>query len=216
MKALSVLALTCLLHAHCFAAKSAFATVEFDRIAQVALPTSWTYMDKQVAEHLNTSSEAAGRVAGLELSQGDNKILVAATAYDAQGKTLATLRLSVRMEAGSGQAELKELAKQSQASVEAALLPSLNETVTAMLKVRGVNSYRVRGVRIEQNKSLYCIRSSFEGDLGGRRMESDTWLCPLGDRNLKLSTSYDRSSKAVYLPTLEYVWQSLSALPARR
>ena len=77
-------------------ARSAFATVRFGQVVQVDLPRNWTYIDKKIADHLNTSSEAMGKFAGIDIAQGDNTILVAANAYDSKGKSKATLRISVR------------------------------------------------------------------------------------------------------------------------
>lgn len=210
MKALALFFVISALALPSRAATSAFATVQFDEFARISLPRNWTYLDKQVADHLNTSSEAIGRIAGLVINQGDNKILVAANAYDENGKTKATVRLSVRMAPSPNQDDFREIARQSPSAIEAALLPSAKETVEAMLKVPGVKSYRIRGVKLDENNALLCTLSSFEGDYGGRWVVSDTWVCPLGDRTIKLSTSYERRLESVYRPTIEYVWRSLT------
>ena len=200
-----------LLGASAHAAVSSFSTVQFGEVAQIALPKSWTYLDKDVAEHLNTSSEAVGRIAGISISQGDNKILVAANAYDSSGKSKATIRLSVRAGQSPNQQEFRELANQASQTIQEALLPAAKEIADGMLKVPGVKAYKVVGVKIDRNKSLYCALSTFEGDYGGRVVISNTWVCPLGNRTLKLSTSYEKRGQSIYRPTIDYVWQSLSA-----
>jgi hypothetical protein len=193
------------------AGKSAFATVTFGNGVQVDLPRNWTYMDKRVADHMNTSSEADANLAGLSVSQGDNEILVAANAYDSQGKSKATLRISVRVAPSMSQAQMRELAAQPSSATEDQLRSVANETVKAMLKVPGVRSYAIRAVKLDRNTALVCSLSSFEGDLGRGLVVSDTWVCPLGDRTLKLSTSYEKGSQSIYLPTLGRVWRSLQA-----
>ncbi|MHB1085655.1 MAG: hypothetical protein ACYCZA_12565 [Thiobacillus sp.] len=211
MKLLLVLIAFIALPAVAQSGRSAFATVRFGEVVQVDLPRNWTYMDKSVADHLNTSSEAVASLAGVTIAQGDNTILVAANAYDGQGKSKATLRISVRAAPGLTQAQMRELSVQPLGTIDSQLRPSAEATVTAMLKVPGVKSYSVREVKIDRNGSLVCMLSSFEGDFGRGPVISATWVCPLGDSTLKLSTSYEKSSQAIYGATLARVWRNLQA-----
>lgn len=211
MKAISVFSALAILALPSHASNSSFATVQFEGYAKIALPRNWTYLDKNVAAHLNTSSEAAARVAGFSVNQGDNNILVAANARDAKGKSKATVRLSVRLGLSATQEEFLEISKQPHQSIQDALLPAARETADAMLKMPGVKSYRVLGVKLDHNGALRCILSIFEGDYGGRVVISHTWVCPVGNRTLKLSTSYEKQNQAIYWPTIEYIWRSLSA-----
>lgn len=103
------------------AQQRSFATVRFGDVVQVELPRTWTYMDKALASHLNTSVEALGKVVGLSLPQGNNVILVAANAHDSVGKTKATLRISMRTEPGIAQSQLRELARSSPTEIQAML-----------------------------------------------------------------------------------------------
>ena len=98
--------------------QSAFATMRFGNILQVDLPRKWTYMDKNVADHLNTSSEAVAKVVGVAIAQGNNTILLAANAYDTRGKSKATLRISVRSAPGLTQSQMREFATQPLSVVE--------------------------------------------------------------------------------------------------
>ena len=211
MKALSLYSALVIFALPSQAANSAFATVQFADVALIALPRSWTYLDKNIAANLNSSSEAVGRIAGISINQGDNKILVAANAYDAAGKSKATVRLSVRAGQSPSQQELRELAKQPTQSIQEALLPAAKETADAMLKVPGIKSYKVVGVKLDYNGMLHCALTTFEADYGSRVVVSDTWVCPLSNRTLKLSTSYEKRNQAIYRPIVDYVWRSLSA-----
>ena len=191
--------------------RSAFATVRFGQVVQVDLPRNWTYIDKKIADHLNTSSEAMGNFAGVNIAQGDNTILVAANAYDSQGKSKATLRISVRAAPNITQAQMRELSSQPAGIIESQLRPSADETVKAMLKVPGVKFYAVRAVKLDRNDALVCSLSSFEGDFGRGPVISETWVCPLGESTLKLSTSYEKGLQTIYGPTLARVWRSMQA-----
>jgi hypothetical protein len=193
--------------------RSAFATVRFGEAVQVDLPRSWTYMDKGVSDHLNTSSEAVANLAGVNIAQGDNKILVAANAYDSQGKSKATLRISLRAAPGVTQAQMREFSTQAQSAIESQLRPSADETAKAMLKVPGVKSYSVRAVKLDQNDSLVCSCRASKPISRGRK--SPYMGLPLGVSTLKLTTSYEKTSRAIYEATLVRVWRSLKA-PATR
>ena len=166
-------------------------------------------MDKRIADHMNTSAEAAGNYAGLSIAQGNNEILVAANAYDSQGRSKATLRISSRNAASMTQAQMRELAAQPAPVVQSHLYSAASETAKAMLKMPGVRSYAVRAVKLDRNAVLVCSLFSFEADLGRGPIIADTWVCPLGDRTVKLSTSYEKTSQAIYRPTLDRVWRSL-------
>ncbi len=194
----------------CFAQKSAFATVRFGDLVQVVLPRSWTYLDPNVASHLNASTEAVGKSIGIALPQGDNVVLVAANARDSTGKTKATLRVSYRAEPGLSQVQMRELARSSPADVDALLRPSADATIKAILQMLGVKSYRATELRIDTSGSLVCTLSRFEGDYGGRLMVSDTWICPIASGNLKLSTSHEKALATIYEPTLANLRRSLA------
>lgn len=197
------------------AQQSAFSTVRFGNAVQVDLPRSWTYLDPAIAAHLNTSSEAQPGAIGLPVPQGNNVILAAANAYDSAGKTRATLRVSVRTEQGATQTQIREFARRPKAEIEATLRPAAEATVKAMLQMPNVKSYKLAELRIDTEGPLTCMLTRFEGDYGGRLVVADTWVCPNGDKSIKLSTSYEKALKHIYAPTLDQVRRSLST-PAER
>lgn len=192
------------------AQKSAFATARFGNAVQVDLPRNWTYLDPVIASHLNTASEATGKIVGLALPQGDNQVLVAANAHDSGGKTRATLRVSVRADQNLTQAHMKEASAMPPAEAATMLRPSADAAVKAMLQVPGVKSYRISELRIDSTGSLICTLSRFEGDFGGRLMISDTWVCPAEGKSIKLSTSYEKALASIYAPILTNVRQTLA------
>jgi hypothetical protein len=209
MKNLAIAISVAVASSACLAQKSAFATLRFGDLVQVDLPRNWTYLDPNVAAHLNTSSEAVGKTIGIDSPQGNNAVLAAANAYDSAGKTKATLRVSYRAETGLSQAQMRELARLSPSEVEALLRPSADATIKAILQMPGVKSYRATELRIDTSGPLVCSLSRFEGDYGGRMMVSDTWLCPIATGNLKLTTSHEKVFATVYVPTFANVRRSL-------
>lgn len=215
MKALALINVLAIFAVPCQAANSSFATVEFTDIAQVALPRNWTYLDKNIAAHLNTSSEAVARIAGFSINQDNNKILVSASAYDTTGNSLATIRLSVRTGQSLSQQEFRELANQSPLFIQEALLPAGKEVADAMLRVPGIRSYKVIGAKFDYNGALYCDLLIFEYNHSGRVVISETRTCPFDNRTIKLATSYEKINQAIYQPTINYVWRSLSAKQPR-
>jgi len=210
MRALSLFCVLAFFVIPSYATDSSFGTVRFSNVARIDLPRNWTYLDKEIAAQLNTSSEATGRILGIPINQGDNTILVAGNASDGKGKPRATIRLSVRARPSPSQQQFRELAKQSPQLIREALLPVARETADAMLMIPGIKSYKVVGVKLDTNGELHCARLSFESEYSDRVVISDTWLCPLSNRAIKLSSSYDKRYQAIYWPIIEYVWRSLS------
>lgn len=195
------------------AAESAFITMDLGGIATLAIPKSWTLTDAKISEHTNASSEAAARLGGLEINRGDNRVLVAANAFDSKGNVQATIRLSVSPAPGISQADMRELAALPNEDVQPLLKAQLMQVSEALLNAPGVKSLNVKLARINQNNSLVCMRvgSEFERELQYGVFVSDYWNCPLGNRAIKLSTSYKKDLESIYRPTIEYVWSTLEA-----
>lgn len=210
MKRISVVFIAAVVTQPCCASDSEFATIEFDHFVKVSLPRSWDYLDKNISKHLNATSEAMGQMAGLPIKQGDNKILVAGSAYGSNGKTRATVRLSVRMTTSPTQKDVEEFSNLSPQEIEKTLMPAATETIKAMAGVDGIDSYKIRAIKIDKNNSLFCMLYRFEGSYGGRQVMSNTWVCPMGDRTLKLNFAYEKQFESVYRPTVEYIWRSLA------
>ena len=78
-----------------------------------------------------------------------------------------------------------------------------------MLQRPGVISYAVTSVKMDRNDYLTCMQSSYEGVLSAGPRISSTWVCPVGDSTIKLTTSYDKTLRAIYEPIVSRVWVSL-------
>ena len=61
--------------------------------------------------------------------------------------------------------------------------------------------------------ALHSINASheFEMELANGVNLSQTYKCPLGNREIKLATTYRKSEAAMFRPVIEYAWQSLKA-----
>ena len=89
------------------------------------------------------------------------------------------------------------------------LAPVLEETRRVLIGVDGVTAAKPGNSRLVTNQGLLCMFFEFQTDtLDGTRL-SQTYLCPLGDRAVKLTTSYRVSEARLMRPVVEYVWQSL-------
>ena len=162
------------------------------------------------ASSINTSSEALADSLGVDAKQGNNTVLIAGNAFNDAKQSVATLRVSVRSSAEMGQAEMREGLKEPKASTDAALMQGADITAAAMRKVTGMVYYKALSASLSQNASLICIKTTFEYDGGRGPMISDTWVCPLTTRAVKLSTSYQKARANLFAPTIDYIWRSLS------
>lgn len=123
-----------------FASQSTFATLEFDDVISVEVPRNWTYLDEKIKNHINNFSEAVAKLSNISLNQGNNNVLVAASAYTSSNTPSATLRVSVRPDKTPSQTEIKQLTKASKADLKELFEPMVAETKRAMLTVDGVKN----------------------------------------------------------------------------
>lgn len=194
------------------AQQSTFAILQFDNGITIEVPRNWTYLDDNIKQQLNNSSEAIVKLSGTPLNQGDNQILIAANAYTTFNKPSATMRISVRPGKYPTQLEMRQLSQTSKAELSEILTPIIAATKRAILSMEGVRSVTLRDARIEQSKHLACLFTEFEKDTSDGLTLSQTYVCPAGDKSIKLSTSYRKSEATLFKPVLQYIWHSLTVV----
>lgn len=193
----------------CQEQNSAFAKLDFGGNTYIEVPRNWTYLDANLRRHLNTGGEAVTRLAGISPNPGENVILVAGNAYTSFRTSSATLRLSVRRGDAPTQGDMREVSKLTKKELAQLLAPVAEETRRVMVGVDGVKSIRAVDAKIASNQGITCMFFEFETDtLDGVKL-SQTYVCPLGSRTVKLSTSYRKSERALFHPVIKYIWQSL-------
>lgn len=178
-------------------------------LVSVEVPKNWTFLDSNMKNHMNNFSEAVAKANNINVNQGNNFILVAANAYTSSNKTAATLRVSIRPGEFPSQEEMKQLTQLSKADIKEVFDPIIAETKKALLSVEGVKSVKVVDSRIAQSKNLTCIFTEIETETTDGIKLFQTYICPAGTNNVKLSTSYRKSERQMFKPILEYVWYSL-------
>lgn len=183
---------------------SAFARRTFDGVT-ISLPNDWRPIGKNDAQSLNTASEALSGI-----GQGNNTILWAANAFDDANVTRATMRLSVRDTATIGQDDLREALTQPQDPIERELMIAAEQGAAAARKLPQTAYYKVTGAGLRENGHIVCTWTGYEYDIGKGPTISDLWVCPATDRTYKFTTSYAKARAALYAPTINYSWRSLS------
>jgi hypothetical protein len=193
----------------CQGQNNAFAKLDFGGDTYIEVPRNWTYLDENLRGHLDTAGEAVTRLAGITPNPGENVILVAGNAYTSFRTSSASLRLSVRRGDAPTQADMRELSKLPRKELAQLLAPVVEETRRVMVGVDGVKSVKAVDARVASNRGMTCMFFEFETDtLDGAKL-SQTYVCPLGSRSVKLSTSYRNSEATLFNPVIKYVWQSL-------
>jgi len=209
--ALSVCTVWAFISLDVLAQSSSFAKLQFGETIFLEVPRNWTYLNEQIHQQLNTRSDAAVRAAGLPLAQGDNQILLAANVYTSFKTPSATLRLSVRPGLGPTQADVRDLEKLPKAELDAMLGSILTETVRVLRSAEGIQSVKALGSQVKSNMYISCIFTEFEYAKPDGISLSQTWLCPMGDKAVKLSTSYRKTEATLFKPVITHVWESLRA-----
>lgn len=194
----------------CFSGDSAFTSVRLNGILETSLPKNWAYLDKQLADTINVSSEAKLKMVGINLEQGNNDVLVAANSVGPNGKNRSTLRISIRKIATASQEQLEELSMQPKSVLDENLKPFEQEVTAAILKIPEIKTTQLRSFKIDHYDKMYCMSFTYDQMYSNdRQVVVDNWICPLGDKLLKLSTSIEKGLEPTYRPIIEYVRSSL-------
>lgn len=188
---------------------SAFSKLDFDGNISIEIPRDWTLLNENLRTHLNTAGEAGTRLSGITPNPGKNVILVAASTYISSRTPSATLRLSVRHGEAPTQAAMREVSRFPKAALSELLAPVAEEARRAIIGMDGVKSVVTTDSGITTNQGVLCMFFEFETDTATGADLSQTYICPLGNRSVKLSTSYRKSEANFFRPTVEYVWRSL-------
>ena len=184
--------------------QSTFVRFQFGGDASIEVPRNWVLLNQNTRRHLNTYSEAVVKLAGINVNQGNNQILVAANAYTSDKKPSATMRLSVRMGSFPTQIEatnfdLSELRQESEMVLKQ-LQKSLPQNVRGM---------KLLDVRVEKLGPLYTVVIEKEVDYVSGPEFDRLDVIYLGNRVYKLNTSYRKSEAWMFEPTIHYIRHSI-------
>jgi len=188
---------------------SAFAKLDFGGMIYIEVPRNWTYLTDNITKHIDTGSEATIRLAGISPNNGQNSILIAGNAYTSYRTTSGLFRLSVRYGSSPVQEDMRKLTELSEDEVALILTPVANLTRKAMLSTKSIKSVKTVNTKVTTNNGLVCMFFEFETDLLDGLKLAQTYVCPLGNKSVKLSTSYRKSEAILFRPVVEYIWTSL-------
>jgi hypothetical protein len=159
---------------------------------------------------MNSFSEAVAKLNGINLNQGNNNILITANAYNASSKfPTASLRVSVRPAESPTQKDMRELARYPESELQEVFNPIAAQVKQAMLSIDGVKNYKIVDRKVVKNSSVFCFYVQSQSKLPSGIMIHQTYICPMGNKSVKLATSYKKSDKTQFKPVLDYVWSSL-------
>lgn len=192
-------------------AESAFGKLEYGGFLSVEIPKHWIILDENSKKNMNNFSEAVLKLKNVELNQGNNNILISANSYNSSSNfPVASIRVSVRPGKTDSQDDIKKIAGYSEADLKEYFVPLVTPMERMMLSISGCKTYKVIDTNIAKNLSVSCLYTEAESNFGNGTMISQTYLCPMGDKNVKLATSYLKTQKMQFKPILDYVWSSLS------
>lgn len=191
--------------------ETAFASLNFGDSIFIDTPTSWTYADENLRKYFAQAGDKGIKSLGVPLTGGENVVLFAARAATASQKiAVASVRLSVRLGTEGSQSDVRNLANTPKSELESELASMLDQTTRAVRSLDGVQYARGVDVKIDTNKEkLSCFYTEIERTASDISMLSQTWTCPLGNKNIKLSTSFRKAESAKYRPIIDRIWNSL-------
>lgn len=189
---------------------SSFFAQRLDRVS-LQLPKDWRWLDRTAAAALGAKANAVTSAQGLGENSDTNDVLIAGNALDDDERSIATVRLSIRPGKAASQIEMRQALREPQAGIGREIVAEAEKTASALRRLPTTSYYRVTGGAFRQNASVVCLWTAFEYDVGKGPTASDTWICPLGDRTLKLSTSYAKAHAARFATMTDHIWRSLDA-----
>ncbi len=184
--------------------------IDFGDGISMDVPKTWQYLDPKYHQLIQTSVDAVLKLAALPEPDGTNILLIAANANTGYKTSSATLRLSVRHGPGSTQQDVRQLANEPKKVLDETLDPALTASIKSLETQGFVSNVKSLGGRVESNSFVSCIFTELEYSKPDGVTLSQTWLCPFGDKAVKLSTSYRKSEAVLFEPVIRYVFQSLN------
>lgn len=193
-----------------YAKVNSFAKLDFDGAVFIEVPVNWRYLDENIRKQLNLAGERSVRLAGIYPNAGENVTLVAANAYaNSSRMPSATIRLSVRRGETPTQIEMREVSRLPRSSLTQLLEPIAEETRRVMAVNSEVRSVTATASDVLSNSGLVCMFFEYEIRSAKSTDLYQTYVCPLGDRTVKLSTSFSKSEANEFRSIVDHVWQSL-------
>jgi len=174
----------------------------------IEVPRSWKFQDDAANKHLNALTEKLIHTAGVPSNSGQNVILVMARTFTSFDAPSASLRLSVRNGRTFSQVAMGEAAKVSKAKMRDEFSPWMKNIKKSMANNFGVKLKTV-DYGVTSNKDLVCMFFIAELSMPDGLEINQTYVCPLGERTVKLSTSYRKAEAKQFRPVIDHVWQSL-------
>lgn len=193
-----------------FAKTSEFAKLQFGDEIFIEVPKSWQFLNENIRQHINNATEATARLAGMPVSQKDNLILISANTFTTHKNPSATLHLNVRPSKSMTQADMHKLVNLTTKEIES-LFGSAQELLERTYKtLEDVKSAKVLTYKIDNNKNVTCLFTENEiTKKDGLVFLTQTWICPAGNKFVKLGTSYNKDEANIFKPVINYVWSTL-------
>lgn len=168
----------------------------------IKLPKHWQILESQLMKQIDTNTEVLTGV-----GQGDNDIVIASNYYDGRIKrSAASARVSVRIKETLPQAFVEAM---SQGDLDKMGRDSYEAAMSAQLK-SGDSSVRITPYTVTKDKvdGYLAIRSDYQ-EIGPEGTQNvSIFLVCLGDRNVKLTLSYDSSQASILRPTINEIRHS--------
>jgi hypothetical protein len=117
--------------------------------------------------------------------------------------------LNARPANGITQAEMHTLKSISNKEVEA-IFGSPEATLQNLRALDGVKTVKIIAFKIDSNKKVTCLFTEYETTrTDGLVSLMQSWVCPAGNKLVKLATSYNKDEANIFKPIIKYSWESL-------
>lgn len=189
---------------------SVFAKLEFGNEIYIEVPKNWNYLDAFMREHIHVATEAIIKLSGITENKDENLILLSANTFTTFKNPSATFHLNVRRAQTISQIDMHKLVNLSKKELESTF-GSAEEGLSKIQKAfDDIRTAKVLNYKIVENKNLACIFSEYEiTKSNDSTYIFQTWICPAGNKFVKLGTTYNKEEANIFKPTIYYIWSTL-------
>ena len=190
------------------AGESDFVKLTLESSYQVEIPKSWKVRDENLNKTIQNFTDSKLSAANIKQNAGDNHILISASTYAGESSVAsASARLSVRKTKTLSQKDIKQATQDDLKELFNETQAIADKTAKAISKD---HSSKVIAVTRQIINGKYCISTETDMDSGDNKITRQIIdVYHLGNRNVKMTVSYNLAVAQTYKPIVNKIRNSL-------
>jgi hypothetical protein len=199
-----------LLFSDAYGASGEFVKLQFGHEISIEVPRSWQYQNDNIRQKINLATDATVSLAGITTTQKGNVILVSASTFTSYKNPSATLHLNIRPAETMKQEDMRKLVPMTRIEVESVFGSADELLKNTYQSVDYIKSATIINYKVVSNDHISCLFTESEiTKTDGVVFLTQSWVCPSGNKFVKLGSSYNKHEENLFKPVITYVWKHL-------